>query len=525
MHKLQQTERELHLLATALESAEDAIVITNNQGHIQWSNPAFTRSVNLTSSDVHGRNLRLVEARQGMIDEQEARWQAILSGQVWKEELHIRGHNGLNRTEEQIITPVRDENGFISHLIFLAKDITEQRALEKTAGVLATASQTLNQSLNLNHVLKSMLDLLMSGVPYDNAAAILVDHDSQLVVRACFGDEFEGKFQENNFLTQVDPHGSPQIQTLLTKREIVWIQDTAVTPIWPPFVDGENSQTGLGVPIVVEDEVIGFCVINKHQPNYFTNHHIEITKALVSQAAAAIHNARLFEEVQAGRKQLQSLSHRLVEIQETERRFIARELHDEAGQSLASLKLQLLFLEQQANHPQAILTGVAELKQHVDDIAENLHRLASNLRPASLDHMGLLTALAQHVATIGSQYNINGQFEATGVERRLPPETETAVYRIVQEALTNVIRHAQASRVDVILNQGPHGLIIIIEDDGVGFDPSTAANDETINDHLGLIGIRERAEMLGGMLVVESVLGNGTTLKIEVPYDNSRADS
>ncbi|MCB9419943.1 MAG: PAS domain-containing protein [Ardenticatenaceae bacterium] len=525
MHKLQQTERKLHLLVTALESADDGIVIADNQGNIQWSNPAFAESVNLTTTDAYGRNLRWVEARQGVIDGQETRWQALLSGRVWREELNIHLHNGLDRIEEQVVTPVRDDNGAISHLIFLEKDITEQRTLEKAAGILAIASQALNQSLNLNKVLESLLDLLVVGVPYDNAAAILVDGDDQYVVRTCRGCEFESRFQVNDILQLADSCDNPQMRTLFREGEDVWIPDTAVTPTWEPFIDGEKSKAGMGVPISIEDEVIGFCVINKHQPNYFTSHHVEITKALVSQAGAAIQNARLFEQVEAGREQLQSLSHRLVEIQETERRFIARELHDEAGQSLASLKLQLLFLEQQANRPDAILTGLAGLKQNVDEIAENLHRLASNLRPASLDHVGLLEALAQHVETISSQYNIIGQFAAVGVAKRLQLEVETAVYRIVQEALTNVIRHAHATRVDVILNQNPNSLNIIIEDNGVGFDPSTVTSNGTVNDHLGLVGIRERTEMLGGIFIVESTLGSGTTLKIEVPYGDSRVDS
>lgn len=518
MNKLQQTEKGLHLLATALKSAEDGIVITNKQGDIQWSNPAFARLSGLSASEMCGQNLRLLETEQGTVEESEQRWEALLSGRVWKEELVSHRPDGRNHTEEQIITPVRDESGDISHLIFLVKDITEQRDLERVADILATASQTLNQSLVLNHVLKRMLDLLLACVPYDNAAVILIDQESQLAVRACRGRDFESQ------LALADLQENPYTQKLLANQEIVLISDTAVSSPWEPFIDGLNSQAGLAVPIVVEEEVIGFCVLNKNEPDYFTPQHVEIMKALVSQAVAAIRNAQLFEQVQAGRERLQLLSHRLVEIQETERRFIAQELHDEAGQSLASLQIQLLVLEQQAKQPEAIVAGVAEMKKNVEEVAENLHRLASHLRPASLDHVGLLKALSQHVETISSQHKLIGQFEAIGPEKRLSPEVETAVYRIVQEALTNVVRHAQATRVDVILKQDSEKLIIIVEDNGIGFNPPTAASNGTVNDHLGLVGIRERAEMLGGILIIESSIGNGSTLKIEVPYDNPCPD-
>jgi two-component system sensor histidine kinase UhpB len=203
-----------------------------------------------------------------------------------------------------------------------------------------------------------------------------------------------------------------------------------------------------------------------------------------------------------------------VEVQESERRYIARELHDDAGQALTSLKVGLRLLEREAGHPEAIVAGVSTLMQMADGVLENLHRLAVNLRPATLDHLGLIAALHQYAEAISDQYGLVVQFEAVGAIERLPSEVETALYRSVQEALTNVVRHARATRVDLFLKRRGDELIVLVEDNGVGFDPTAEVPD----GRLGLIGLRERAEMLGGKLTVESAADAGTTLLLEVPY-------
>ena len=177
----------------------------------------------------------------------------------------------------------------------------------------------------------------------------------------------------------------------------------------------------------------------------------------------------------------------------------------------------LRLLERQVEHPKATLAAVAELKGMVDGVLENLHRLAADLRPASLDHLGLVAALRQYAQEMSDRHGIVVQFEAVGLNGRLPADTETALYRIVQEALTNVVRHAQATRVDVLLERRGDKLIVLVEDNGVGFDPAVAMH----GGRLGLFGIRERAEILAGTLVLESAPGIGTTLLVEVPHGDS----
>ncbi len=234
-------------------------------------------------------------------------------------------------------------------------------------------------------------------------------------------------------------------------------------------------------------------------------------------------NAWLLEQVRLGNEQLHALSHRLMEVQEEERRNLSRELHDETGQILSALMVRLGLLERDAEVPDQIRMHVAELKAIVSEILDNLHNLAVKLRPASLDRLGLVTALQQYLVEYGRQYHLDVQFELVGVEpsTRLPGEIETALFRIIQESLTNVAVHAQASHVDVLLSQRSDCLVMMIEDDGIGFNPVPLANET----RLGLFGMRERVEMLGGKLIIESSPGKGTTISVEVPYANSSARS
>lgn len=237
--------------------------------------------------------------------------------------------------------------------------------------------------------------------------------------------------------------------------------------------------------------------------------------AIGGQIGVALEKARLYEAERSARERLQALSRELVEVQESERRRIARQLHDEAGQELATLKVGLALLGRQAGGDTAIPTGVIELQRNVDDVLEQLHSLAADLRPASLDHLGLVPALRDLVNTLDRQDGPAMLFEAVGLgPERLPAAVETALYRIVQEALTNAVRHSGASRASVLLQCREGGLIALVEDNGTGFDCDAAMS----RGRLGIVGMRERAEMLGGTLRVESSTSQGTTVLVEVPH-------
>jgi signal transduction histidine kinase len=234
-----------------------------------------------------------------------------------------------------------------------------------------------------------------------------------------------------------------------------------------------------------------------------------------------VENAVLHEQVKVAKAALRSLSHRLVEAQERERRHIARELHDEAAQALASLRFGLRLLESEVAEGGGVTSRVAELMRTTDAVIDGLHRLAADLRPASLDDLGLVAALRQYARTTADRFGLAVRFKARGfTDERLPAVVETALFRIVQEAVNNVVRHARASRVDVLLELRGGRVLAMIEDDGVGFDPESVQGGE----HLGLRGLRERAAALDGSFTVESAPGAGTTVVAEVMNADPRPD-
>ena len=264
-----------------------------------------------------------------------------------------------------------------------------------------------------------------------------------------------------------------------------------------------NMRTALYVPLLLRDEAIGVITArDKAGPDpRFTDEDMRITEVFAQRASVAVELSRL-----VARDALQ----RVVTAQEAERRRLARELHDETGQALTSILLGLNAVEE-AGDPVQRQAAVAEVRELVRSTLRDVRQLAVDLRPSALDDFGLVPALERLTSTFAETTGIGVDFEAT-VPDRLPPEVETALYRIVQEALTNIVKHARASRVSVLLARKPSSVTAVIEDDGVGFDSASVRADG-----LGLVGMRERVALLGGRLAIETTPDAGTTCLAEVP--------
>lgn len=213
------------------------------------------------------------------------------------------------------------------------------------------------------------------------------------------------------------------------------------------------------------------------------------------------------------------LLRRLVTSQEEERRRIARELHDQMGQHLAALVLGIQALREGPDDgPEARAVRFQRLQESTNLAGREAHRIALELRPPALDDLGLHSALLNHVEEWSERSRVEVDFQSTGLEqRRLDPELETALYRIVQEALTNVVRHAQARHVGLVLECRRDHLLAIVEDDGAGFDVEAVLGSSAPGPKLGLLGMRERVALVGGTMEVESVAGRGTTVLVRVP--------
>jgi two-component system, NarL family, sensor histidine kinase DevS len=257
------------------------------------------------------------------------------------------------------------------------------------------------------------------------------------------------------------------------------------------------------VPLVVRGRPIGVIVAHDKLGSdmRFGDDDLRTAEQFAARAAIAVD---LSERV--ARDSLR----RVVRGQELERTRLARELHDETGQALTSILLGLKWVEE-AKDDGALRAAAAQLRELVVATLQDVRRLAVELRPKALDDFGLVAALERLVETFGDRSGIKVHLEAQLAEARLPGETETTLYRIVQEALTNIVKHAEAKTVSIILVRRRNLVSVLIEDDGRGF-----ATDER-EGGLGLVGMRERVALIGGRLTIESSEGAGTTLAVEVP--------
>ena len=262
-----------------------------------------------------------------------------------------------------------------------------------------------------------------------------------------------------------------------------------------------------------EEQLIGtISVVVYGEPRRFSEDELGLLRGLANQAALAIAKMRLFEQVSAGREHMRALSQALVEIQETERRNLALELHDELGQVLSAAKLSLdMFptLPKPAADKQ-----LQFVRSMLGELVGRVRRMALDLRPSMLDDLGLLPALAWLFENYQSQSGEGVTFLHQDLEQRFSPQVEITAYRIIQESLTNVMRHAGNGRVEVNARADGQALYLQIRDFGTGFDPATALSG-TLSS--GLSGMRERIRMLGGEMAIDSAPGKGTCLTARLP--------
>jgi signal transduction histidine kinase len=267
------------------------------------------------------------------------------------------------------------------------------------------------------------------------------------------------------------------------------------------------------VPILVQEELIGSLNLMAYNPNAFSTKHMEMGREIANQLGIAVQQTRMVTQLRNDQENLQSLSQRLIAIQEMERRSIARELHDEIGQALTGIGITL---EMSTQLPADALQGsLRQAHALVVELMDRVSQLSLDLRPALLDDLGLLPALLWHLDRYSLQTKVDAILQHSGLDdKRFAPEVETAAYRIVQEALTNVARYAHVDQAKVTLWFDQNILGIQVEDEGSGFDPE---EEQSTGNSGGLLGIKERVLLLGGKLTIESAVGLGTRLLAEVP--------
>jgi signal transduction histidine kinase len=379
----------------------------------------------------------------------------------------------------------------------------ENARLYESATRWSTQLESLNElavALVSEIELVPLLDLVadrLRELLHADSVSIALPHGDGLRIEAAAGLEAE------NVVGMLIPARSKSMRVLERAHS-----ERVDSVLDDPEIDQESARrmqmrTALYVPLVLRGTPIGVVTArDKHGPDpRFSAEDVRLAEVFAQRATVA---------VDLSRRVARDALKRVVATQELERRRLARELHDETGQALTSILLGLRTVEE-AHGEESLRAAVAEVRELVRSTLQDVRQLAVELRPTALDDFGLVPALERLTEAFGEQTGMAVTFEST-LGDRLPPEVETALYRIVQEALTNVVKHARARSVSVVLGEKAHAATLVVEDDGGGFDPARPRDGG-----LGLLGMRERIELVGGRLTVESRPGAGTTLVAEVP--------
>lgn len=387
---------------------------------------------------------------------------------------------------------------------------------------LLRVAESLSQFTDLDELLSIASEIIPERLGCDQFGLFLLDRAKNVFYGA--KAHAPSPQQERSFLAgQVRVQQLRVLDEVLRKREPLVIEDAARSPfIDPAAVSGLNLTSCVFIPLIAKAEVIGVMVLNKSDGSRrFTSRDIKIATGVANQLAIAIENTNLFSEVSAHKTALQRLSMRLTNVLEEERARISRELHDGIGQVLSGMLIGLDVLEEKVPPSvTAVRQGLRQVKRLTERTLDELRRLSHDLRPSLLDDLGLLDALQWLADYLAERCGWAMQVVVDADFPRLAPEAETALFRISQEALNNIKTHANASRVTIRLGQDDGLVQLEIEDNGRGFDPVAMAGNRYPERGIGLLSMQERATALGGKVFIESEVGQGTRLKVVIPWSD-----
>lgn len=303
------------------------------------------------------------------------------------------------------------------------------------------------------------------------------------------------------------------------KPFVVYVKDREAYPQECDLLQAWRRQGVAGIPLIVQGRVIGLAEVYLSMgAKPFDDHDLRLLQTLANQVAVAIDNARLFAAVQASEATMRDLSLRLLKAQEQERRHIAQELHDELGQLLTAIKIDVDLARRKLPATATSLPQrLDEASALLDEVLTKVRALTVELRPTLLDDLGLIPTLRWYLGRFAQRTGLQAHLEAPELPARLRPEIEMTIYRSVQEALTNVARHAQATWVQVRLAYSANRVTVSVVDDGRGFDERTWSEHRPEQQTLGLTGIRERVTLLGGRVDIVSQPGQGTRIELRLP--------
>ncbi|MBI2187775.1 MAG: PAS domain S-box protein [Acidobacteria bacterium] len=491
------------LLAAIVESSDDAIVSKTLDGTITSWNRGAEMLFGFSAAEAVGQHIFLIipEDRRA---EEEAVLATLRRGErIDHFETVRRARDGRLVPVSLTISPVRDGDGRIVGASKVARDITDRLRNEEVRARLAAIVESSDDAI-VSKTLDGIITSWNRGAErmFGYAASEAIGQRISLIIPE------DRVAEEDDVLARL--RRGERVDHFETVRVAKDGRRLSISLTVSPLRDSRGNI--IGVSKVARD------VTEEKHAKEALKQLTEVLEKRVQERTAELLKANdaLRGEI-AERNRLEEerlhLLKRLVLAEEDERRRIARELHDQLGQHLTALRLTLETLRTQSIEGSELRTQVETLQQLAVHLDEDVAFRVWEMRPTVLEEVGLGAALASYVRRWSDRFRIPVRLHASNsTDGRLPPDLETTLYRLAQEALTNVAKHARASAVDVVLELGSENVSLIIEDHGVGFNPSGTAGDG-----LGLVGMRERALLVGAEFQIESTRGRGTTVLVRAP--------
>ena len=404
----------------------------------------------------------------------------------------------------------------------MAELAARQERLEARIAELEALRQVglqMTRSLDLSHVLQVIVESALHLVDAAEAHIFLCDDTDPGADSPRFGASvWNERRRDPGAPRWRPPRDAGLVTTAMRERTPQVIEHARAHPLY----SGAEAQSwgvraAAAYPIMLGGEALGVFNIALDDRDEFREDELRILELLADQAAVALGNARLYQNIADKEARLNRLLRQLAMVQEEERRLVGLDLHDGLTQILLSANMHLNVLSAETGILDAgSISELEMVRRRLQEAIDEVRRVVSELRPTEIEDFGLVDGLRHYVTGVGQEAGWTVEFTANLAGRRLPSSVETAIFRIVQEALTNARKYADASQVRVSLTVRGDRLSLVIQDDGRGFTPEQFG---AMGTRLGLVGMEERAQLLGGSLQIHSIPGEGVTVRAEIPLD------
>ena len=518
-------------LQSIADGLEDKLIVLDSEYRVRFANSAICQSCESTESPIGKHCYEVFQGRDKPCGP--PLWECPLGKVVRSASSATLIHPYRNRYVKITMWPLKDSHGNIDAVVELRRDVSAERELEREIlrrhyhlDALSRVSSAVSGLGSLPAILNVALDTVLQIFSGSVGGILLFDEKIQkLCYKAHRG--LSAKYAGEMCLTMGEGIAGKVAQT----GEPILLEDISRTPdvTLPALISAEGLKGFISVPLKAKEKVVGVMNIASHLAGKFALDDMYLLNSIACQLGTAIEQAKLYTQLSEGRERYQMLLRQALNIQEQERKRIARELHDETSQQLTALTLNLQAVNEMIEMGSFKDAEIKEILKKAQSIAVHagteVSKLIRELRPTLLDTLGLPAAIHHLAEANFNSQGINASTEFQGMERRLPAESELALFRIIQEAMSNILRHSGAKNATVKIECDADKCILHVEDDGKGFDVSEITSIDRRGRGAGLFGMKERVKLAGGICSIDSQPGKGTKITAKIPIIRSSVDA